>query len=214
MAVIAPGTVTNARPPATAANGSFACMLLLAASVVCATAPRAHAAADSSRAASEIANLPDDCFAELENGNGAEIACLFPLRLSETEQAELEKGSRGYVKNVVCTMTIRIPRADVERAMTARDLEFKSPEQPVSCTVTTYKSTFDITGTFAPRVEFKNDVAVEASPGLANVEGISRVISWPVVQFVNRWPSIRKGLLQIVNAYRAYARKKGASSAK
>lgn len=151
--------------------------------------------------------LPEDCLAELDNRSKPEIACSFPIRLSEEEQAELEKGSRGYVKNVSCTMTIRIDRREVDTAIAATDHVFQSPEHPVSCTVTTHKSTFDVTGTFAPRVVFKNDAAVEATPGLGNIKGVSRVISWPVVQFVNRWPSIRKGLLQAVNAYRAHARK-------
>lgn len=166
----------------------------------------------TAQTASPPAGLPEDCFAELEQGTGQQIACLFPLRLSDAEQAELEKGSRGYIKNVTCAMTIGIPRADVEVAIAARDHVFQAPDQPVTCTVTTRKSSFDVTGTFAPRVVFKDDVAVEASPGLANVKGVSRVISWPVVQFVNRWPSIRKGLLQIVNAYRAHARNKPAAT--
>lgn len=157
--------------------------------------------------------LSRDCFEELENGIRPEIACVFPLRLSDTEQAELEAGSRGYVKNVACTLTIRIPRKEVEFAIAARDHIFQSPEQPVTCTVTTHKSNFDITATFAPRVVFKNDTAVEATPGLGNVEGVTRVLSWPVVQFVNRWPSIRTGLLQVVNAYRTHARKKPGRSA-
>lgn len=149
---------------------------------------------------------PDDCFEQLEKGNGTEIVCHFPLKLSPIEQAELEKGSRGYIKNVDCLMTIRIARADVDAAIGAADHIFQSPEQPVACTVTTHKSRVDITATFAPRVVFKGDTAVEATPGLANVKGVTRVISWPVVQFVNRWPSIRKGLLQVVNAYRTHRR--------
>jgi hypothetical protein len=151
--------------------------------------------------------LSEDCFALLERGTGDTIACAFPLRLSPEEQAELKAGSRGYVDNVACMMTVRIARADVATAIRASDHTFQSPEQPVVCTVTTPKSTFDITATFAPRVVFKKDVAVEATPGLGNVKGITRVISWPVVQFVNRWPSIRSGMLQVVNAYRAHARK-------
>ena len=149
----------------------------------------------------------EDCYEELENGTRPEIACLVPLRLSETERVELEKGSRGYLKDVTCTMTVRVPRRDIEAAIASRDAIFQSPEQPVRCTITAPKSTFDITATFAPRVVIKNDVAVEATPGLGNVQGITRVIAWPVVAFVNRWPSIRAGMLQVVNAYRAHARK-------
>lgn len=175
-------------------------------------APTASPDADAGAPPAGADTVSQDCFDELENGTAAQITCMFPLRLSATEQAELEKGSRGYVRNVACTLTISIPRGDVEAALAARDHIFQSPEQPVTCTVTTHKSAFDITATFAPRVIFRNDEAVEASPGLANVKGVTRVLSWPVVQFVNRWPSIRKGLLQIVNAYRAHARNKAGRS--
>lgn len=157
--------------------------------------------------ATPAATAPD-CFEQLENGRGAEIACAVPLQLSDAERAELEAGSRGYVKNVACTLTVRIARSEVEAAVAAPEIVFQSPEQPVICRVTTHKSEFDVTATFAPRFVVRGDVAVEATPGLGNVRGVSGVISWPVVQFVNRWPSIRDGLLQIVNAYRAHARKR------
>ena len=148
--------------------------------------------------------LPSDCFAEVETGTVPEIACLFPLRPSAQERAELERGSRGYVKDFNCRLTVRIARAEIDKALAAVDYVFKSPEQPVVCTITTYKSTFDVTGTFAPEVTFKNGEAVSATPGLGNVAGISRVISWPVVQFVNRWPSVRDGMLTIINAYKKH----------
>jgi len=145
--------------------------------------------------------ISDDCFEALENGTGPWLSCRVPLRLSPLEQSELEKASRGYVKDVSCMLTIQIERAALDAPLASPDYVFESPEQPVACTVTTYKATFDITATFAPRVVFKAHAAVEATPGLANVKGVSRVISWPLVQFVNRWPSIRKGMLQVVNAY-------------
>ncbi|MCU0953593.1 MAG: hypothetical protein MUC37_03035 [Hyphomicrobium sp.] len=160
------------------------------------TAPTARAAGGTP------ATLPEDCFAEVESGTGPDIACLFPLQPSPAERAELEAGSRGYVKDFNCRLTVRIARAEIDKALAAVDYVFKSPEQPVVCTITTYKSTFDVTGTFAPEVTFKNGQAVSATPGLGNVTGISRVISWPVVQFVNRWPSVREGMLTIINAYK------------
>lgn len=151
--------------------------------------------------------LSDDCFAELTSGTSQEIACLFPLSLSEQERADLKANSRGYVDNVTCMLVVRIARAKVDETIAKPDHIFESPDQPVTCTVTSPKSTFDITATFAPRIVIKGDKATEASPGLGNVKGVTRVISWPIVQFVNRWPSIRAGMLQIVNAYRDHARK-------
>lgn len=164
---------------------------------------------DPAFAGAPTAPLAEDCFADVETGTGPDIACLFRLQPSATERAELETGSRGYVKDFACRMTVRIARAEIDRALAAVDYSFKSPEQPVVCTITTYKSTFDVTGTFAPEVTFKNGVAVSATPGLGNVKGISRVISWPIVQFVNRWPSVREGMLTIVNAYKAHKAKGG-----
>jgi hypothetical protein len=159
------------------------------------------------------APLPEDCFDVLENGKGAEIACTFPLRLTEQERADLKKATRGYLDDLNCIMTIRIDRAKVDEAIRAADLVFQVPEQPVSCTVTTPNNTFDVTATFSPRVVFKRDKAVQASPGLANVKGVSRVLAWPVVLYVNYGPGMRAGLLQVVNAYRTFARKKAADSA-
>ncbi|MDX2307404.1 MAG: hypothetical protein NW216_04120 [Hyphomicrobium sp.] len=160
--------------------------------------------------AAETKSEEPDCFEQLERGSAPEISCAFPLRLTDQEQADLKAVSRGYVENVSCRMSIRIARKLIDDAITAADHVFESPEQPVVCTVTTPKSLFDVTATFAPRVVFKGDMAVSASPGLSNVKGISSVISWPVVAFVNRWPSIRSGLVEIVNAYRVHARKRAA----
>jgi hypothetical protein len=149
-------------------------------------------------------SLSEDCFAEIETGTAPEIACLFPISPSPQEREELEKGSRGYVKDFTCRLTVRISRAEIDKALTATDYVFTSPEQPVVCTITTYKSTFDVTATFAPEATFKNGVAVSTTPGLGNVKGISRIVSWPVVQFVNRWPSAREGMLTIINAYKQH----------
>jgi hypothetical protein len=149
-------------------------------------------------------SISEDCFAELETGTSPELACRFPISPSPQEREELEKGSRGYVKNFACSLTVRIARVEIDKALTTKDYAFKSPDQPVVCTITTYKSTFDVTATFAPEATFKNGVAVSATPGLGNVKGITRVVSWPVVQFVNRWPSVRAGMLTIINAYKKH----------
>ncbi|MGQ0673172.1 MAG: hypothetical protein ACT4N2_09890 [Hyphomicrobium sp.] len=181
---------------------------LLLVSAVSAAAPFHQAAAG----APEPKALSEDCFAELETGSGPEIACAFPLRLDDRERADLKRVTREYVHDITCRMTVRIARAKVDEAIRASDLVFQSPEQPVTCTITTPKSAFDVTATFAPRVVFKGDKAVEATPGLGNVKGVTRVLSWPVMLYVNRGPGMRSGMLQIVNAYRDHARRKTSAS--
>lgn len=164
-------------------------------------------------AGGSTAKLSEDCFDELENGKGSEIACEFPLRLTEQERQDLKRITRDYMHDLTCTMTVRIARAKVEEAIRATDLVFQSPEQPVKCTVNTGSSVFDVTGSFSPRVVFKGDKAVQGSPGLGNVTGVSRALWWPVALYVNYGPGMRSGLLQVVNAYRDHARKKHSQSA-
>jgi hypothetical protein len=180
--------------------GAAVSMLLLAATSILALAAGPGGA------------LSEDCFDELENGRGAEIACTVPLKLTQQERTDLKKATREYLHDLECSMTIRIDRAKVNEAIRAADLVFRSPDQPVTCKVTTAKTRFDVTATFAPRVVFKGGKAVTASPGLGNVKGVSRVLSWPVVTYVNYGPGMRSGLLQVVNAYREHRRKKAAAA--
>jgi hypothetical protein len=184
--------------------------LLLAAAASCHGLTPVHVA--WAGANDQGAKLSEDCFEELENGRGAEIACSFPLRLTEQERTDLRNVTRQYLQDLTCSMTIRIDRAKVDEAIRARDHTFQSPEQPVTCHVTTKGSAFDVTATFAPQVVFKNDTAVYATPGLGNVKGVSRVLSWPVMLYVNRGPGMRSSLLQIVNAYRTHARQRSAGA--
>ncbi len=145
-----------------------------------------------------------DCFDELENGTSAEFACDYPVALAEQERSDLKRITRGYLEDVTCAVTVRINRGLIERAVQDSDYEFQSPEQPVTCDVKTSKSTVQITATFAPRVTFKGGKAVAGSPGLENIKGVTRILSWPVKQYVNRAPHVRNTMLQIVNAYRKY----------
>jgi hypothetical protein len=145
-----------------------------------------------------------DCFDELENGTSAEFTCKYPVALAEQERADLKRITREYLQDVTCSVSVRIDRGLVERAVQDIDYVFQSPEQPVTCDVKTSKSTVHITATFAPRVTFKGGQAVEGTPGLENIQGVTRILSWPVKQYVNRAPHVRNTMLLIINAYRKH----------
>jgi len=183
-------------------------LCLLAAATLPFPRPNTAKALETAAAENASPEHSEDCFWQLENGKNSEIACTFPMLLTRDERADLQRITRQYLQDVTCRLDVRIAREAVDQAISARDHVFQSPEQPVTCTVTTKSSTFDIKATFAPRVVFKDDLAIEASPGLANVTGVSRILSWPVEQYVNRGPGMRSSMLQIVNAYRKYAREK------
>jgi hypothetical protein len=67
----------------------------------------------------------------------------------------------------------------------------------------------NITSTFAPKVTMKGGVAVEATPGLGEVKGVSRVIAWPAVAYINRAGFLRTGMLRVVNAWVVHMRAGG-----
>lgn len=141
------------------------------------------------------------CLAELTRGTSPMIVCDYPVWMTEEERGELRRWTRNYVQDARCTVHIAIERALVTEAMSTPDTVFLAPPQPVDCTVTTTEKVYPVTGSFAPRVVFKDGVAVEATPGLANVKGVHAAIAWPVITFVNSSRLIGKGLVDAVNAY-------------
>jgi hypothetical protein len=146
-----------------------------------------------------------DCFADLMRGQSEEIVCTFPLQPSAAERAELEKASRGYVKNAQCSVQIRVSRETVMAAVHTPDYEFVAPAQPVQCEVTAQlkeqPSVLPISATFAPRVKIKGGKAIDATPGLADVKGVPRALSWPVETWVNSGIGIKSNMLQVINAW-------------
>jgi hypothetical protein len=144
----------------------------------------------------------EDCFETFTKGRGAEIACNFPTRMTDKEREEVRSITRGMLTDASCVVAIKIERQMVDLALAATDLVFTAPPQPVACDLVTTKGTLKISGTFAPRVTFKDGKAIDASPGLANVKGVTRVISLPVELWVNRGGTVREGMVKVVNAYK------------
>ncbi len=146
--------------------------------------------------------LEKNCFFQLLKTKSDVIDCLHPTWLTPEERADLERVSRGLVRDARCQVAVRIERRVVDTALSETDFVFEAPPQPVSCEVTTRSGATPITATFAPRVVFKGGVAVEATPGLANVQGVNPYLAWPVVHYVNHAPRIRGAMLLMINAFR------------
>lgn len=145
-----------------------------------------------------------DCFEELERGTSTEFTCTYPVALAEQERVDLKRITREYLQDVNCAVTVKIDRGIVERAVGDNNYDFQAPPQPVTCDVKTKSSNVHITATFAPKVKFKDGQAIEGTPGLDNIAGVTRILSWPVKQYVNRAPHVRETMLKIINAYRKH----------
>lgn len=150
-----------------------------------------------------------DCFWQVEHGRDATIDCQFPTRLTEQEKADLQRLTRDRLTDATCIVSIRIPRSMLTEAIAAEDHDFAAPPQPVRCELVTRDGRVPINGTFSPRIEIRLGRAVDASPGLANIEGVPSYVAWPVVQYVNRSAAIRDHILNFVNSYRAHLAAKG-----
>jgi hypothetical protein len=151
------------------------------------------------------------CFRDLYSGRGADITCQFPVRPNAAELADLRRQSRGFVTNANCMVSIRIDRAQVLAAIETPDHVFQAAPQPVTCEVTTklrdVEQVLPITGAFAPRVTIRNGIAVDATPGLRDVKGVSRALSLPVELWVNSGGYMKTGMMQVINAWLDHLKK-------
>ncbi|KAB2849746.1 MAG: hypothetical protein F9K44_07040 [Hyphomicrobiaceae bacterium] len=146
-----------------------------------------------------------DCIHQLIKENGREIACTLPLQMTEKDLADLRKASRDILQDASCVLTIKIERALISDAVANAQMHvFESPPQPVACEIKTKETAIPVSFTFAPRVEFKDGQAIRATPGMANVSGVSRLLSLPVVVFINSSRHVETGMLETVNAYLRY----------
>jgi hypothetical protein len=143
-----------------------------------------------------------DCFRELAMGRGADLACEYPAWLADQEREDLRRLTRDMLLDARCTVSIRIARSMVVRALTEANHTFEAPAQPVRCElVTAGDKPLPITAVFAPRIVIKNGVAIEATPGLGKVEGVNSYLAWPVVAYINRSATVRNEMLRMINAY-------------
>ena len=115
----------------------------------------------------------------------------------------MQRLTRGLLQDASCRVQVQIARSLVAPALTAADYDFTAPPQPVTCEIKTKKSVIPLTGTFAPHVVFKAGEAMDATPGLADIKGVNSYLAWPVVQYVNRSPGVRRDMLAIINAYKS-----------
>lgn len=144
-----------------------------------------------------------NCFYQLLEDTGPQIDCEHPAWMTEDEKADLKKLTRGYLLDASCTIKIAIERAKVDAALVGSDLTFESPPQPMTCVLMTSSGEMTITGTFAPKVVFKDGIAISATPGLADITGVNSYLAWPVVHYVNNAERIANPMKLMINAYRA-----------
>ena len=144
-----------------------------------------------------------NCFYQLLEDTGPQIDCEHPAWLTEEEKTDLKKLTREYLLDARCKIKIAIERAKVDAALVGSDLTFESPPQPMTCVLTTSSGEMTISGTFSPKVTFKDGIAVTATPGLANITGINKYLAWPVVHYINNASRIGEPMKLMINAYRA-----------
>lgn len=154
-----------------------------------------------------------DCIEQFERGRNANIACEFPTRLTPQEQADLKRITRDMLQDARCVVSINIARDALETALSTADHVFTPEPQPVRCEISTRDSTIEITGAFSPRIVVVGGRVTDATPGLADVKGVSPVLAWPVIQYINCSSTIRDGMLTVLNGYREHRARRSATAA-
>jgi hypothetical protein len=144
------------------------------------------------------------CLKQLVEDTAPQIDCVHQAWFTDAEREDVKTLTRGYLTDASCAVDVKIARAEIEAALVASDTTFTSPPQPVTCEIDTSRGKFTITGTFSPRVVFKGGVGIEATPGLADIQGINSYLAWPVVHYINHSERITRPMLLMINAYRAH----------
>ena len=155
---------------------------------------------------------PLSCFSALAQLNGARLSCEHLAWMTDDEREEVQRLTRGYLRDARCKVSVDIDATTVKEALAASDRVVDFPAQPVTCELDTSVGPMTVGGTFAPHVEFKNGAAISASPGLANITGISRALAWPVVAYINNARSITSQMAAMINAFRGSYRLRQARS--
>lgn len=145
----------------------------------------------------------EDCLNALSDVSSPAITCSYRAELTQDERADIRRLTREILQDATCRVEVKIDRALIAPALGTGDHEFSAPPQPVTCEIKTNSTVIPIAGTFAPTVKFQNGIAVDGSPGLANVTGVNAYLAWPVVQYINRAPGIRRDMLAMINAYKS-----------
>lgn len=163
-------------------------------------------AAPAAYAAGPLRDVPleKQCLKQLIESNDAQIDCVHQAWFTPEERNDLEKLTRGYLKDASCAIEVRIARKEIEAALTSADTVFTAPAQPATCELETSRGKVTINGTFSPRVVFKGGVAVEATPGLGDITGVNSYLAWPVVHYINYSERITKPMMLMINAYRTH----------
>lgn len=153
-----------------------------------------------------------DCFSSLRKTQGARLVCEHRAWMTDEERADLTKLTRGYLLDAKCSVSVNIERALIDEGLAASDRTFDLPPQPVVCALETSGGPMTISGTFAPKVVFKEGFAVDATPGLGNVTGVNSYLAWPVVAYVNSAARIKGEMAAMINAFRAALNKRQQAS--
>ena len=134
-------------------------------------------AAGKARASQSRPEPMNNCFWELARGTGSDLICEYPVWLADKERAEMRRLTREMLQDAHCTVSIRIARSLLTHALTEANYTFEAPAQSVECDLTTRDNTIAISATFAPRIVIKDAVAVDATPGMADVVGVNSYLA-------------------------------------
>ena len=153
------------------------------------------------------AQMEADCWYQFMEADSPQISCAFPALMEKEDRDSVRKLTREVFKDARCEVTIKLERALIDAAVKEPDIVFKSPPQPVACTVETSKGKLPIKFTFAPKIDIKAGKAVKATPGMEGVTGVNSWLAWPVVAYINASDQIENVMIRVVNAYLARKRK-------
>lgn len=145
------------------------------------------------------------CAAFRTQAPGEDIACnvIKSWRKSQLEAIANKARVSWPWGKVRCVTDIKLPRADMIKAMTAPKHELVLPKHTVSCTIAREKGQDDIKFSFAPKVKFENGKAVKAALNWGKIEAptLMKSAMWTATATDNTFNFLESTIVEDINDF-------------
>jgi hypothetical protein len=148
--------------------------------------------------AQERGFTPTSCIENLENKALKFLDCTLYFNLDKSTRKSLNGISAGMVKNAKCKTKIFLAKNRITAALRKAQI-LRVSRQPVRCNIYTAGEPLSARFHMAPKIRFAGGKAVEARPGVSNVQGLPELLAELLTNWVNSSQAIESAVLKEVN---------------
>lgn len=141
---------------------------------------------------------PTSCIENLENKALNFLDCTLYFNLDKQTQRSLKGISAGMVQNATCKTNVFLAKKKITTALLNAQV-LRISKHPVKCKIRTSGKPLLADFNMAPKIRFAEGKAVEARPGMSEVNGLPELLAVLLTNWVNSSKEIESSILKEVN---------------